>query len=379
MKKNTEIVQIRERKLKDGRISLYLAYRTAYRRHYEYPRMYLLPGDSREVLKKNKQTMQLLNALKAQRIVELTQDRTGLQFEREKVDIMDYAKSYLEHKRKTHRSSYMSFDQMMSYLSVFLKKKSKAKYLSQIDKQFCLDFIDFLRDTTLFKRKNLSATTQSRYFAFLNSMLKKAVNDGFIKANPCDRVGTEDRVHVHTADRVYLEIPELRMLENAEAEDMLVKQAFLFSCFTGLRWSDVSQLRWSDITEAQGTDGKKRYRLSIRMQKTQDSISFVLSNEAIRWMPNRTPGTDLVFPFELTKFQVGFRLKRWIRQSGITKNVTFHSARHTFATMLLTLGADIYTVGKMLGHRNIVTTQIYAKIVDKKKDEAINLIDSFFG
>ena len=71
-------------------------------------------------------------------------------------------------------------------------------------------------------------------------------------------------------------------------------------------------------------------------------------------------------------------VKDWAKAAGIEKYVTFHTARHSFATMMLTLGADIYTTSKLLGHSKIQTTEIYAKIIDKKKDEAMGLIDKFF-
>ena len=71
-------------------------------------------------------------------------------------------------------------------------------------------------------------------------------------------------------------------------------------------------------------------------------------------------------------------VRDWAKSAGIKKYVTFHTARHSFATMMLTLGANIYTTSKLLGHSNIRTTEIYAKIIDKKKDEAMGLIDKFF-
>ena len=71
-------------------------------------------------------------------------------------------------------------------------------------------------------------------------------------------------------------------------------------------------------------------------------------------------------------------MKEWIRSAGITQNITFHLARHTAATLLLTLGADLYTVSKILGHRSIRMTEVYAKIVDKKKIETMNLVNNMF-
>jgi len=100
-----------------------------------------------------------------------------------------------------------------------------------------------------------------------------------------------------------------------------------------------------------------------------------ISYEAIELCGERSTGT--VFK-GLTRSMVNYPLKKWIAEAGITKPITFHLARHTFATMLLTLGADIYTVSKLLGHTNIKTTQIYAKIVNKKKDDAVSLVDNIF-
>ena len=71
-------------------------------------------------------------------------------------------------------------------------------------------------------------------------------------------------------------------------------------------------------------------------------------------------------------------LKPWAVKAGITKHFTFHTARHTFATMMLTLGADLYTVSKLLGHTSVKMTQVYAKIVNKKKDDAVNLTNGLF-
>jgi len=92
-------------------------------------------------------------------------------------------------------------------------------------------------------------------------------------------------------------------------------------------------------------------------------------------LPERGEENDSDFIFPLThEGTVNDTLQHWAKVAGITKHISFHAARHTHATMMLTLGADLYTVSKLLGHKNIATTQIYAKIVDKKKEEAIGLI-----
>ena len=138
----------------------------------------------------------------------------------------------------------------------------------------------------------------------------------------------------------------------------------------GLRVSDIRKLTWSDLQQSGG-----RVRIEIKMQKTKEPLYLPISDEALKWLPERgeTKDGDIIFPLT-HEGTVNDTLQHWANVAGITKHISFHVARHTHATMLLTLGADLYTVSKLLGHKNIATTQIYAKIVDKKKEEAIGLI-----
>ena len=148
----------------------------------------------------------------------------------------------------------------------------------------------------------------------------------------------------------------------------------MFSCFCGLRISDIRKLKWEDIEQVTDANGNTHYRLSITMQKT---ITYQLSNEAVKWLPKRGE-REFVFDHLTKKSKLCMVVRDWAKSAGIKKYVTFHTARHSFATMMLTLGANIYTTSKLLGHSNIRTTEIYAKIIDKKKDEAMGLIDKFF-
>lgn len=86
----------------------------------------------------------------------------------------------------------------------------------------------------------------------------------------------------------------------------------------------------------------------------------------------------MVFPDLKSLHTINRHLAAWSLKAGIKKHVTFHTARHTFGTMMITLGADLYTTSKLMRHSRTTTTEIYAKIVDKKKDEAMGLIDKFF-
>ena len=129
-------------------------------------------------------------------------------------------------------------------------------------------------------------------------------------------------------------------------------------------------MKWNDLQKS-----GERIRIEIKMQKTKEPLYLPISDEALKWLPqqNEAKGDDLIFPLT-HEGTINKILQKWAKDAGIIKHISFHVARHTHATMMLTLGADLYTVSKLLGHKNIATTQIYAKIVDKKKEEAISLI-----
>jgi site-specific recombinase XerD len=116
------------------------------------------------------------------------------------------------------------------------------------------------------------------------------------------------------------------------------------------------------------------------MQKTQAPIYMTISIKAVQWIPERKDMSRdaKLFPKLSKDIKSGQAIKPWMEAAGITKPITFHSSRHSFATMMLTLGVDIYTVSKLLGHKSVQTTQIYAKIVNKKKESAVSLIDELY-
>lgn len=138
---------------------------------------------------------------------------------------------------------------------------------------------------------------------------------------------------------------------------------------TGLRWSDINKLTWVEIR-----DEEEGPRLIFKQKKTSGQEYQYISNQARQLLGKRKRESDLVFKGLKYGAHFNAEILRWCMRAGITKHITFHSARHTHAVLLLEYGADIYTVSKVLGHKEIRTTQVYAKIVDKKKKEAANLI-----
>jgi integrase len=260
----------------------------------------------------------------------------------------------------------------------YLSEIGKTDFaLKDVDKDFCKGFINFLKTCTYNNgKKNVSSTTARIFTERLNAILAKAVREGLIDRNPMDLLEAKEKPQKANTVREFLTIDELKVLMNTDCRYEIVKKAFLFSCFTGLRYSDMKSLRWSEIHQA--ADGKTLY-IEKQQVKTKGSVTIPLSDEAMRWMPERVDGIDTVFhELTITSTTVELLLKEWTDAAGIDKHITYHCSRHTAATLLLTLGANLYVVSKLLGHKSIKMTEVYAKIVDKKKIETMNLVNNMF-
>lgn len=145
----------------------------------------------------------------------------------------------------------------------------------------------------------------------------------------------------------YDSIEELKLLINTECKYEIMKQAFLFSCLCGLRISDLRKLKWNDLQKS-----GDRIRIEIKMQKTKEPLYLPISDEALKWLPLRGEAIDSDLIFPLThEGTINKTLQQWAKAAGVTKHISFHTSRHTHATMMLTLGADLYTVSKLLGHK----------------------------
>lgn len=199
-----------------------------------------------------------------------------------------------------------------------------------------------------------------------------AALEEYIPANPMAKIKKEERPKRKRTERAFLTIDEVKAMSKADFHNAMLKRAFLFSCFCGLRYSDVAALTWDRLKR--GKDGM--CYVSVVQKKTGEAITLPLSKEALKQLPDQKKalGSDKVFAGLITLGRINEVLPQWTKLAGIDKHITFHCARHTHATMMITLGADLYTVSKLLGHSNIQTTQIYAKIVDECKVRAIKLI-----
>ncbi len=381
-----EPVRIRFKQLSNGNQSIYLDYYTGDvirkenyvggKRKYEFLKLYLIPERTREDKAKNEATLALAKAIQSKRIVEVQNDAHGFQnTNKSRVNLLDYLENIGKQSAEQGSRNYAR----TVLNTVRALKLFRGDYIAfrDVDKEFLSEFTDYLRQMpkaskygVLKTGGRLSNNSVVSYYGTLRTAINRAYKEGIIAVNPTKEFDFSSIVRQEPSRREYLTIDELKTLINTECRHEIVKRAFLFSCLCGLRVSDIRKLRWCDLQRS-----GERVRIEITMQKTKEPLYLPISDEALKWLPERGEANDSDFIFPLThEGTVNDTLQHWAKVAGITKHISFHVARHTHATMMLTLGADLYTVSKLLGHKNIATTQIYAKIVDKKKEEAIGLI-----
>ena len=369
-------VHLRQRKqTKNGNISLFLEiYKGSITssdgkvkniRDYEYLNLYLIDNPKTPIDKQqNKDTLQLAESIKAKRELEIKNGLYGFSSEfKQSTNFIDYFKEQME-KRKQSLGNYGNWDSALKHLIKFAGTKISFR---DVDHNFCENFRDYLK----YKAKKssgqpLSSLSVSSYFNKFRACLKEAVKKKIILSNPAIDVSNPKVIE---NQREYLTFDELKAIVKADCRFEVLKRAFLFSCLTGLRWSDVQNLKWSEL---QNTGSG--WKITFHQQKTKGLQYLDISEQARGYLGEIGNPNDRVFIGLKYSSFMNLELSKWMMRAGITKNITFHCARHTFAVLQLTLGTEIFTLSKLLGHSELKTTQVYAKIIDEKKREAVNKI-----
>lgn len=246
---------------------------------------------------------------------------------------------------------------------------STLQHLKKIvSSNFTFDEVDenFVKRVRLYFEKEaitksnlpLSQNSKYSYFNKFKASIRKAYEDGYLTVNYATKVKSFEQAE---SQREYLTFDELQALARSECKYLILKSAFIFSCLSGLRWSDINTLVWSEVR-----DEGEISKVNFRQEKTDGVEYLYISKQARELLGERQDPQDRVFRGLKYGMTYNTELVRWCNRAGVSKHITFHSARHTNAVLLLENGADIYTVSKCLGHREISTTQIYAKMIDKK-------------
>lgn len=406
-------VTLRQKKISKGRNSLYLDFyppiphpETGEPTRREFLGMYLFidktdvkkemqnkksKGQNTDALKKlydqlkplspidkthNTETLRIAESVRQKRENFINKPEIYSEYEKEQLRLkelgdMDFVEYYekLAHKRKN--SNHDNWMSALNYLKAFTGGKLKFVDLNE---KLLEEFKEYLLSAKTFKsdKTTLSQNSAVSYFNKIKATLKQAYKEGILQKNLNAFV---EPIKSAETRREFLTIEELNTLVKTPCNNLLLKRVALFSSLTGLRFSDIKKMTWKELEliDSQG------YFLNYDQKKTKGVEVLPISDQAYGFTegptnPKDMPQDKLVFEGLRYTAYHDKHLFQWLGAAGITKDITFHCFRHTFATLQLAGGTDIYTVSKMLGHKNLRTTQIYAKVVDQAKRQAANKI-----
>ncbi|GAB3510441.1 site-specific integrase [Spirosoma knui] len=345
-------VKLRKKALANGKLSYYLDIYTGEERKYEFLKLYIYKRPKDELEKQhNKAVTQTAENIRAKRELQAGAEQNGvIPALKQKVNFLDYMQAYID--RYTKKDV-----RMIRYTLRYLKEFVSSDYLSSksVTENLCRDFRTWLDD-----HPNLSGETPYDFFAKFKKVIKQAVRDGIFLVNPAQDVPNK-KPDIDVRKDI-LSVEELQTLAKAECSNDEVKRAFLLACNTGLRYSDVKTLQWKHYQEG---------RLRIVQNKTQKPVIINLNATAQRLLGKPGKPDDFVFALP-SHTGISKSLKVWKNRAGLSKTVTFHVARHSFATNLIIFGADVSSASSLLGHSSFDHTQKYVRIVEALKQDAVN-------
>lgn len=373
-----------------GSQSLYLDIYADGVRSRKFLGLYLIPVRTPEDRITNSTTLDSAEAIARERANDIVKGKAGIKEIKSKISLLDWIQHTADELRdkakaagRSECNSARQIEKGMLHIEAYIKERygKKVITLGAVDRDFCIGFGEYMRTAEGRKNKHtekkpLSSASKDIYFKLLSTALNKAVEAGKMTSNPMASINRRKILgDVQSPERVYLTGDELQKLSSTPCRRSDVRRAFLFSCMCGLRWSDVKALTWGEVKQS-----GESFWIETRMVKTQQMLYLPLSQDAIALTPERNDAPDSAHVFVLPTLDCAESvIAQWVKDAGINKHITFHCARHTFATLLLTMGGDLYTTSKLLGHKNISTTQVYAKIVDEKKAQAVNLLNGILN
>ena len=357
-------VTIRTRPLKDGIMArIYLEFNPPINDtfgnqvRYEFLDLerYIDPKDDNQK-ELNKEVDDLAEGYRCDRYLSMIrrEHSSFIAINRQDGDFLEYFDRIAAHKGIKFRCS-------LKYFSRFCNKECK---FYKITTSYCENFKSYLQKTkSLHRKAKLGQNSASSYFNAFMSVVQLAQKDGIIRDDVYSNVSKIK--WNHDTKKEYLDQKEIKRLKKADfPEDPILKRAVLFSIYTGLRRGDILNLDWKDIS----LRGEKSC-MNIIIGKTKKPATLPLSATAIEYLgkPKRSgPVFEGLYISKIHKL-----LPILMRRAKITKHITFHCFRHTFAMQLLETGADIYSIATLLGHKSVTSTQIYARMSPEEAREAV--------
>ena len=385
-------VEIKERVLPTGNRSLYLEYYETGFRKKEYLGIFLAPENSAKARKHNKEALLKAQEIKAQRIL-CPPDLHSTDGKKQrnstlKLTWLEWCDEYIRWSEDCGNSRKMLQHKgvVRKRIALYLENRGKKGILlKDVDREVVSGLFDFMRNEYRNPRQiktdggKLADYTLLLFEETVKAIFNKAVRSDLIASNPIHDLTKGERFHAPDKHREFLTPEELTRflnVETATGNERQVQLAFGLSSMTGLRLGDMQHLRWSDIKDIDGTP-----TISISQRKTKRVVSIPLNDLAQSLLPPRDESNPDALVYHLVKKSdnISKYVRRIKDKAGIEKDFTYHSSRHTTATLAITAGADISAVKEMLGHGSVTSTEVYAKVSLDKKIQAVNLTDGVFG
>ena len=382
--KTKENPKLQQSTLSDGRISLYLEYylgrtqwvdektgktKIAHDRKKETLNLYLTPqARTQAERQKNKETFELAKEIRAEREQQLKSSKTGkrLKISMKKVNFLDYFQAYIDnYTKKDIRMIVIALSRFKDFLALEYPVFRTSIRPEQLNKDMMLSFVEYLQN------KSVGEGAKSIFQRF-KKVITYAVDHDVIMKNPCK--GVQCKADDQTLRKDILSIEEMQQLISTTytGQNQDVRRAFILCLYAGIRFCDVIELRYGNVDYSnrllkfEQTKTKGNSASSGVVIPLNDSLLSIIGK------PSTDNGKDEKI-FDLPSQTMCLKaLRRWTKQAGIDKHITWHCARHSFAVNILNNGANIKTVASLLGHSGLKHTEKYTRAVDSLKEAAIN-------
>lgn len=345
-------VILRKKKNATGTTSLYLEiYHNGIRKYEFLKHLKLKKGTSPLIKEENRTSLETAKKIAISTANELEKSNYNLTSDiGKKTYCIAWFQSYVEnYKLKDKRNMQGALNKFINFLHA---DDLQNITFSQLNENIITDFRNYLNAIS-------KGEGGASYFARFKKMVKRAYKEGLMVTNPAEDV----KIIKHDASKKdILSIAEIQAIAHTPCASKDVKNAFLFSCMTGLRWCDVKALKWTAIDLKEG-------KLKQLQGKTKKEVFQNLNKTAKAILELQDKNNELVFSLPSAN-GANKTIGKLVQRAGIDKKIRWHNARHSFGTNLILNETEVLTVSKMLGHSTLAHTQRYVTVAEEMKQKA---------
>jgi integrase len=311
----------------------------------------------------NKTIHSLAKTIHSQRIIDCQYTSHGMiSPARGKISLLSFFDKVMETKQNSN-GTYGNWKSVRKHLCAYMESQDLP--IEKVDDTFISGFQDYLLSAKTKHGKPMSRNAALSYFIKLKVVFKIAVYKKFLKSNPATIVKC---IKPEEKERDHVTLEEIKRLINTPCSRPELKTAYLWGCLTGMRSSDIKALQWEQITHTQDSG----YQVTFTQKKTKAAEVLPISSDAYKLIGSFEHRQGKVFKDLIITDYTNKILRKWFSDASINRHLTFHSSRHSFASILInSKAADIYTVSKLLGHKRLATTEIYAHVMHQSKIDAV--------